>query len=98
MRRHPIWDILDHQGRSLQWLSRRARYSESHIWAIKGGRAPASAEFRARCADALDLPDSVLFHDGSSASRPASTPETAPITRAETAGEDALYQPVGGAA
>lgn len=64
-----LWTILAHQGRSLQWLARRTRYSESHIWAIKGGRAAVTPEFRARCAEALDLPVDVLFQiDDSSAS------------------------------
>lgn len=58
---HPLWAILDHQGRTLAWLARVTEYSESHIWAMKGGRAEPTARFRARCAAALGLPEWALF-------------------------------------
>lgn len=60
----PLWEILDHQGRKLGWLARKTGYSISHIWAIKGGKFPAQATFRKRCADALDMPERVLFRGG----------------------------------
>ena len=58
---HPIWAVLNHQGRSLRWLARRTGYSEDLLLAIKAGRRNATAEFRARCADRLDLPEDLLF-------------------------------------
>lgn len=57
---HPIWHVLEHQGRTLAWLSRRTGYSQSRIWAVKGGEV-ASPEFRAKCAIALDIPEHLLF-------------------------------------
>lgn len=62
MAEHPIWRILDHQGRKLLWLARKTGYSESHVRAIRSGAFPASEGFRKRCAEALDLPADVLFH------------------------------------
>jgi hypothetical protein len=61
-RRHPLWDVLDHQGRSQLWLARRTGYSIPRIKALKAGARP-TAKFRAACAEALDLPEHVLFHD-----------------------------------
>jgi hypothetical protein len=60
---HPLWTILAHQGRSLAWLARRTGYSEQLVRSVSCGRRNASHEFRAKCADALDLPEFVLFHD-----------------------------------
>lgn len=62
MRLDPIWDVMRHQRRDYLWLASRTGYSHSHIKAIATGRFPASADFRSKCAFALDLPESVLFH------------------------------------
>lgn len=95
---HPLWAVLAHQGRSLQWLARRTGYSESHVWAIKGGRSGPTPAFRARCAEAFDLPEFVLFHgDVSSARRSAPRGGTDPATGADPAVGDALYAIGGGA-
>lgn len=56
----PIWPLLEHQGRTLSWLSHRTGYSQSRIWAIKAGEA-ASPEFRKKCAMALDMLEENLF-------------------------------------
>lgn len=58
----PIWKVMRHQRRDYLWLAARTGFSHSHIKAIATGRFPASADFRAKCAFALDLPESVLFH------------------------------------
>lgn len=60
---HPIWRILEHQGRSLKWLAARTGYSEDLVIFVKTGRRNASVEFRAKCAAALDLPEWSLFAD-----------------------------------
>jgi hypothetical protein len=69
---HRLWEILDHQGRTLAWLAARTEYSQSHIWAMKGGRFPPSEEFRRRCVTALDLPEWVLFTDDAPTAKPRS--------------------------
>jgi hypothetical protein len=58
---YQLWQILEHQGRTLRWLARRTGYSEDLLTAIRTGRRNATAEFRARCVDKLDLPEDVLF-------------------------------------
>lgn len=61
MTRDPIWDVMRHQRRDYIWLAGRTGYSHSHIKAIATGRFPASADFRAKCALALDIPEHLLF-------------------------------------
>jgi hypothetical protein len=58
---HPIWRILEHQGRSLRWLAQKAAVSEALVLSVKAGRRPATEDFRRRCVDALDLPGDTLF-------------------------------------
>ena len=52
----PIWEILDHQGRSLKWLARRTGYSYAHVKGVAAGQARITPEFRERCAEAFDVP------------------------------------------
>lgn len=66
----PIWGIMEHQGRTLAWLARRTGYSHTHVKNVKGGHQNASAEFRRRCAAALDIPEKYLFQPD-----PADAPE-----------------------
>lgn len=56
-----VWEVMRHQRRDYIWLAGRTGYSHSHIKAIATGRFPASADFRRKCAFALDLPESLLF-------------------------------------
>ena len=58
---HPLWHVLEHQGRKLWWLAQRTGYSESHLWALKAGKFPCTPDFRQKAAKALDLPEHVLF-------------------------------------
>jgi hypothetical protein len=58
---YPLWTILDHQGRSIRWLARRAEVSEDLLLSVKSGRRRATDAFRMACARALDLPIGVLF-------------------------------------
>jgi transcriptional regulator with XRE-family HTH domain len=60
--RDRIWEIMRHQRRGYLWLAGRTGYSHSHIKAVASGVQQATPEFRAKCAFALDLPESFLFH------------------------------------
>ncbi len=60
-KQHPIWLILKEQGRSKVWLARSINYSYCYVKGVAAGTFGASAEFRRRCAVALNLPESVLF-------------------------------------
>lgn len=67
---HPIWTVLEYQGRTLAWLAQRTEYSENLVISVKVGRRRATPDFRAKCAAALDLPEHLLF---TSAEKPAAT-------------------------
>lgn len=62
---HPIWRVIEHQGRTLRWLARRTGYSEDLLLSVKAGRRKASSDFRTKCALALDIPEALLFLSGS---------------------------------
>lgn len=77
---HPIWTVMEHQGRTLAWLARRIGYSHSHVKNVRSGGAIATANFRERCAQALDLPENVLFFDSRRTDgAPASQPNQATL-------------------
>lgn len=74
----PVWRILKHQGRGLEWLARKTGYAHLTVRAIACGARRPTAEFRAKCADALDMPEDVLFHGGatpSESTQPEGTPD-----------------------
>lgn len=65
-----IWRILREQGRyNLIWLAGKTGFSHSHVKAVATGKFPPSADFRAACAGALDIPADVLFTSPGAASR-----------------------------
>lgn len=45
----------------MDWLARKAGYSLSHCRNVRYGSAKASEQFKARCAEALEIPAEVLF-------------------------------------
>jgi hypothetical protein len=77
-RPHPIRRVLREQGRSIAWLSRQIKRGDSYTRGVVNDHWPATADFRLRCARALQLPQDVLFHGGSSnAGQPEDTAPTA---------------------
>lgn len=56
-----IWTVLAHQDRSLGWLARRTGVSRQYWSLLRRGRRRPSPALRARAADALGLPEGVLF-------------------------------------
>ena len=58
---HPIWALLDAEGRRLEWLARQAGYTPEYVSRVKNGRVPLTGPFRARCAEVLGRTDSELF-------------------------------------
>lgn len=87
MQQHPIWGILEHQGRSLKWLARRIERSEDLVLFVKTGRRNATNEFRQRCSGALDLPESALFHDGGASPSERTSEEPAPNDGSDSDGD-----------
>lgn len=53
--------VLDQQGRSLAWLARKAGVSVSYASLMLSGKRPLTDEFRRAAADALGVPEDILF-------------------------------------
>jgi len=53
--------VLEEQGRQLQWLARRAHVSVSYASLMISGKRPMTPEFRAAAAEALGVPEDILF-------------------------------------
>ena len=59
----PTERVLDQQGRTISWLARKTGVSVSYAWRMLRGERPLTAEFRAAAADALGVPEDILFPD-----------------------------------
>jgi len=56
-------EILDKQGRSINWLAQRSGLSRQTIWnVIKGNNIPIN-KTKEKISNALDLPLNVIFFD-----------------------------------
>jgi transcriptional regulator with XRE-family HTH domain len=53
--------VLDQQGRKLTWLAEKAGVSVSYASLMIAGKRPLTDEFRAAAAEALGVPEDVLF-------------------------------------
>lgn len=53
--------IIKSQGRTNAWFIRKMAVSEALFYAVEGGRRRATAGYRRRASQVLDLPESVLF-------------------------------------
>ncbi|MEW6223212.1 MAG: helix-turn-helix transcriptional regulator [Chloroflexota bacterium] len=53
--------VLEQQGRSIAWLARKAGVSVAYAWRMLRGERPLTAEFRAAAAEALGVPEDLLF-------------------------------------
>lgn len=58
--------ILEQQGRTMAWLARKASspttsFSVSYVWRMLHGERPLTPEFRAAAADALGVPEDIVF-------------------------------------
>lgn len=73
---HPIREVLRAQGRSVAWLARQIDRRDSYVRGVLGDHWPATSDFRARCARALQLPQDVLFHADSEVSGREGDPNT----------------------
>lgn len=58
---HPIAGVLDSQERSLSWLARKTGKSPSYITRVLNGERNPSPEFKAKAAEALGVPQQLLF-------------------------------------
>jgi transcriptional regulator with XRE-family HTH domain len=53
--------VLAQQGRTMSWLARKTGVSVSYAWLMLRGKRPLTDEFRARSAEALGVPEDILF-------------------------------------
>ncbi len=56
-----IFRLLDHRGVKMQRFAELIGYSYDYVHSIRTGRRPVTEEFRRRCADYFQMPESLLF-------------------------------------
>ena len=56
-----VFEVLDHQGRSLTYLARRLGVSGALVYRWRDGSRVASAEQRLAAAHIVGVPESILF-------------------------------------
>jgi transcriptional regulator with XRE-family HTH domain len=57
----PTERVLEQQGRSIAWLARKAGVSVSYAFRMLRGERPITDAFRASAAEALGVPEDILF-------------------------------------
>lgn len=55
--------VLQAQERTASWLARRAGKSPSYVTRVLSGERKPSADFRAKAAEALGVPEELLFDE-----------------------------------
>lgn len=58
---HPLAEVLADQDRSASWLSKKCGYDASYAHKVIAGDRTPSAEFRAKAAELLGVPEVTLF-------------------------------------
>lgn len=58
---HPLSGVLESQERSLSWLARKTGKSPSYVTRVLNGERNPSSDFKQRAADALGVPETMLF-------------------------------------
>ena len=58
---HPILVVVEAQERNLSWLARKTGKSPSYVLRVTQGTRRPSEDFKARAAEALGVPVSILF-------------------------------------
>lgn len=58
---HPLSDVLASQERTFSWLARKTGKSPSYVLRVTTGERKPSAEFMTKAAEALGVPESLLF-------------------------------------
>lgn len=57
----PLWEVLDHQGRSITWLANATGRSQWYLFDVKKGKRATDKAFREECAKVLGVPEQMLF-------------------------------------
>jgi len=53
--------VLEQQGRTIAWLARKTGVSVAYAWRMLKGERPLTREFRAAAAEALGVPEDILW-------------------------------------
>lgn len=53
--------VLEQQGRTIAWLARKTGVSVAYAWRMLKGERPLTPAFRAGAAEALGVPEDLLF-------------------------------------
>lgn len=61
--RTTVFEVLDAQGRRMDWLAAQAGCSPSYVSKMRHGAKPIPEWFAHRASEALGLPTNVLFFD-----------------------------------
>ena len=64
---HPLSAVLESQERSLSWLARKTGKSPSYVLRVVTGERRPSEDFRSKAADALGVPEAMLFPEAKAA-------------------------------
>lgn len=56
-----VFQLLDHRGVKMQRFAELIGYSYDYVHSIRTGRRPVTEEFRRRCAEYFQMPESLLF-------------------------------------
>ena len=57
----PLWNVLEHQGRSITWLANATGRSQWYLFDVKKGKRATDKAFREECAKVLGVPTQMLF-------------------------------------
>lgn len=57
----PTERVLEQQGRSIAWLARKTNVSHTYAFRMLRGERPLTAEFQTAAAEALGVPEDILF-------------------------------------
>lgn len=60
---HPLSEVLESQERTLAWLARKTGKSPSYVTRVLQGERNPSPDFKKRSAEALGVPESLLFQE-----------------------------------
>lgn len=58
---HPLSEVLASQERTFAWLARKTGKSPSYVHHVTTGKRRPSQDFRFRAAEALGVPETLLF-------------------------------------
>lgn len=58
---HPLTEVLAVKERDQSWLARKTRKSPSYVSRVIAGERKPSSEFKTAAAEALGVPESLLF-------------------------------------